>query len=98
MISVEERFLLIIRILNEDQIEMQEVRMQEIVFDSRLLKDGHLYCPKRYANPGAKFKVIVSLPDEDATDSEIEMAAVVDHSDDFLSKEELDYYLSLDEK
>ena len=28
--------------------------MQEAVFDSRLLKDGHLYCPKEFANPEQK--------------------------------------------
>ncbi|NIM14328.1 MAG: hypothetical protein GTO45_20020 [Candidatus Aminicenantes bacterium] len=75
--------------------------MQEAVFDSRLLKDGHLYCPKEFAKPEAKFKVIVTLPDkevEDASESDMEMAAAVDNSDDFLSHEELEYYLSLDEK
>jgi hypothetical protein len=70
--------------------------MQEIVFDSQLLKDGHLFCPKEYARPEARFKVIVSLPDLNVTDGEIEMAAVTDSPDDFLSKEELDYYLNLD--
>lgn len=72
--------------------------MHEVVFDSQLLQDGHLYCPQEYANPRARFKVIVSLPDESATDTEIELVSVVDHADDFLSKEEVDYYLSLDEK
>ncbi len=75
--------------------------MQEAVFDSRLLNDGHLYCPKEFAKPEAKFKVIVTLPDkevEDASESDIEMAAAADNSDDFLSLEELEYYLSLDEK
>lgn len=75
--------------------------MQEAVFDSRLLKDGHLYCPKEFAKPEAKFKVIVTLPDkevEDASESDIEMVSAADNSDDFLSHEELEYYLSLDEK
>lgn len=72
--------------------------MNEVVFDSQLLADGHLYCPKEYATPKAKFKVIVSLPDKNATDSDIEMASVVDQSDDFLSEEEVEYYMSLDEK
>lgn len=40
--------------------------MPEVVFKSQLLKDGHLYCPKEYANPRAKFKVTVSLPAEKA--------------------------------
>lgn len=43
--------------------------MQEVIFESQLLKDGHLYCPKEYANPKAQFKVIVSLPDEEVGDS-----------------------------
>ena len=74
--------------------------MQEAVFDSRLLKDGHLYCPEEFAKPKAKFKVIVTLPDHevDASESDIEMAAAADNSDDFLSHQELEYYLSLDEK
>jgi hypothetical protein len=72
--------------------------MHEVIFESQLLKDGHLYCPKEYAIPKASFKVIVSLPDEIATDSEIELASVVDQSDEFLSQEEVSYYMSLDEK
>lgn len=72
--------------------------MHEVIFESQLLKDGHLYCPKKYAKPKARFKVIVSLPDEDATDVEMEMASVTDHSDEFLSKEEVDYYMGLDLK
>ena len=72
--------------------------MHEVVFESQLLKDGHLYCPKEYAKPRARFKVIVSLPNEDATDSEIELASAVDNSDEFLSEEEINYYMSLEEK
>ena len=75
-----------------------EADMHEVIFESQLLKDGHLYCPKEYAIPKASFKVIVSLPDEIATDSEIELASVVDQSDEFLSQEEVNYYMSLDEK
>jgi DNA/RNA endonuclease G (NUC1) len=75
-----------------------EVDMQEVIFESQLLKDGHLYCPKEYAIPKASFKVIVSLPEEIATDSEIELSSVVDQSDEFLSQEELSYYMNLDEK
>lgn len=43
--------------------------MHEVVFKSELLEDGHLYCPKEYANPNAQFKVTVSLPGEEAVDS-----------------------------
>jgi hypothetical protein len=75
-----------------------EADMNDIVFESQLLKDGHLYCPKEYATPRAKFKVIVSMPEEYATDSEIELASVTDNSDEFLSQEELNYYMSLDKE
>jgi len=75
-----------------------EVVMSEVIFESQLLKDGHLYCPKKYATPYAKFKVTVCLPDENAADSDIELAAVADQSDEFLSEEEVNYYMSLDEK
>lgn len=67
----------------------------DVVFDSELLKDGHLYCPKEYAKPAARFKVIVSLPDENAPDSEMEMAAAVDNADELLAREENEYYLNL---
>ena len=44
--------------------------MHEIIFQTKLLKDGHLHCPKEYANSKATFKVIVSLPDaENAAES-----------------------------
>lgn len=43
--------------------------MPEVVFKSQLLKDGHLYCPKEYANPKAEFKVTVSLPVEASINS-----------------------------
>lgn len=72
--------------------------MHEVIFESQLLEDGHLYCPKKYAKPSAKFKVIVSIPGEDATDSEIESAAAADNSDEFLSEEEINYYMSLKDK
>lgn len=72
--------------------------MHEVTFESQLLTDGHLSCPKKYAIPRAKFRVIVSFPDKTATDSEIELASAADHSDEFLSEEELDYYMSLEEK
>ena len=43
--------------------------MKKVVFKSQLVKDGHFYCPKEYANPKAQFKVIVSQPDEEVIDS-----------------------------
>lgn len=70
--------------------------MNEVIFESQLLKDGHLSCPKEYAMPKAIYKVVVSLPDAIATDSDIEMASVVDQSDEFISDGELSYYMNLD--
>lgn len=70
--------------------------MPEVVFESQLLKDGHLYCPAKYAVPKAKYKVIVSLPEKDAAESEIELAAVTDLSEDFLSEEEVEYYMNME--
>lgn len=71
--------------------------MHEIIFESQLLKDGHLSCPKKYAMPKATYKVIATLPDLTATDSDIEMASVIDQSDEFISEEELSYYMKLDD-
>jgi len=72
--------------------------MHNVIFESQLLKGGYLYCPKEYAVPQAKYKVIASLPDEIAADSEIEMASVVDQPGEFISQEELNYYMSLEDK
>jgi DNA/RNA endonuclease G (NUC1) len=72
--------------------------MHDVIFESQLLKGGYLYCPKEYAVPKAKYKVIASFPDETAVDSEIEMASVVDQSGEFISQEELNYYMRLDDK
>ncbi|HLP47687.1 MAG TPA: hypothetical protein VK469_17210 [Candidatus Kapabacteria bacterium] len=72
--------------------------MHEVIFESQLLKYGHLACPKKYAIPKAIYKVVVSLADVTSADSDIEMASVVDQSDEFISEEELGYYMSMDEK
>lgn len=74
--------------------------MNTVVFESRLLADGHLYCPKEFSRQvNATFKVMVSFENAEmeTTEQEIELAAINDHSTDFLSKEELNYYLGLDE-
>jgi hypothetical protein len=42
---------------------VMEVAVHEITFQTKLLSDGHLYCPQEYASPEAIFNVIVSLPD-----------------------------------
>lgn len=74
--------------------------MNTEAFESKLLPDGHLYCPGEFAKKeNAKFKVIVTYEDIkiEATDREIETSSVNDVSEDFLSEEELNYYLNLEE-
>ena len=74
--------------------------METLAFESKLLPDGHLYCPKEVARKkNVKFKVIVTFEDEkvEASDHDIELSAINDVSDDFLSEEELNYYLNLEE-
>ena len=74
--------------------------METFAFESKLLPDGNLYCPKDLMNKkNAKFKVIVTFEDEkiEASDLDIELSSINDTADDFLSEEEVNYYLSLDE-
>ncbi len=71
--------------------------MNKAVFESKLLPNGHLYCPEEFVNKkNALFKVIVTFEDT-GIEHETELSAVNDISDDFLSKEELDYYFNLEE-
>ena len=74
--------------------------MSTQTFESMLLPDGHLYCPKEFTKKkNAHFKVIVKFEDSDveASEKDIELSGIMDISHDVLSKEELNYYLSLDE-
>jgi hypothetical protein len=74
--------------------------MSTIAFESKLLPDGHLYCPKELAlKKNIKFKVIAVFEDLsfEASDSDIELSSLKDNSNDFLTREELDYYLNLGE-
>lgn len=48
----------------------------------------------QYIVEGDKGIIIVNL---DASDSEIELSAISDQSEDFISQEELDYYLKLED-
>ena len=70
-----------------------------LVFDSHVLPDGHLACPQEFLHQkNVRFKVLV-FPDEpkqEASEADIELAAVEDAGDECLSMEELNYYLSLD--
>ena len=74
--------------------------MNKISFKSKLLPDGHLYCPKEFTKKkNVKFKVIVMFEDNkiEASDQDIELSTIKDISEDFLSQEELNYYLNLEE-
>ncbi|MBC8180648.1 hypothetical protein H8E88_05935 [candidate division KSB1 bacterium] len=74
--------------------------METLAFESKLLSDGHLYCPKELTRKrNVKFKVIVTFEDNkiEASDIDIELSSINDISDDFLSDEEVNYYLNLDE-
>jgi hypothetical protein len=63
-----------------------------VSFDSKLLPEGNLYCPKEFTKKkNVHFKVIVVFDESD-----IELSAIKDNSIDFLSREELDYYLNLE--
>ncbi len=71
-----------------------------VVFDSHLLPDGHLTCPQEFVHKrNIQFKVLVIFeePECEATDQDLEHAAVQDTSEDMLSQEELHYYLSLED-
>ena len=41
--------------------------MNEVVFKSQLLEDGHLYCPEKFADPNAQFQVTVTFSDKKKT-------------------------------
>ena len=74
--------------------------MSVMTFESRVLPDGHLYCPEELARrEGARLEVKVEFEDSESTasDRDIEESAIRDLSDELLSQEELDYYLSLKE-
>lgn len=77
--------------------------MKEIVFESKMLDDGHLYCPKEIKEiaemKNAQFKVIATFADNEAeaSERELEAAAVHDLSEDYLSEKEVNYYLNLKE-
>ncbi len=72
--------------------------MQKLIFESKLLPDGHLYCPDEVASKkNAHFKVIATFDETEieASESELESSAIHDTSVDFLTEEELKYYLNL---
>jgi hypothetical protein len=75
--------------------------MNTATFESKLMPDGHLYCPEEYCQKkNAQFKVIVIFEENtetEASEHDAECAAANDNATDFLSREELSYYFSLKE-
>jgi len=74
--------------------------MKKKSFRSKVLPDGHLYCPDEFIQKkNANFKVIVTFEDvnAEASEHEVELSAINDISEDFLSEEEINYYLNLKE-
>jgi hypothetical protein len=69
--------------------------MIEIVLDATLLKDAHLLCPPKLARRDARYKVIASLPENEASELDIERSSAMDMADESLSQEEKKYYLKL---
>jgi hypothetical protein len=84
------------KIQNKEKISS----MRKAIFTSNLLPDGHLFCPEEFANKkNAHFKVIVTFEETDieASEYDIELSAVKDVAEEFLSEEELKYYLELED-
>ncbi|HJW85332.1 MAG TPA: hypothetical protein VJ440_01710 [Candidatus Brocadiaceae bacterium] len=79
-------------------VEMEKKFMGKKIFESRVLPDGHLYCPEELARgKNAHFIVIATFEDANVEASErvVELSAIHDTSEDYLSEEELNYYLNL---
>ncbi len=70
--------------------------MYELTFDSKLSENGTLTCPKEFLFKNASYKVIVNINDYDKEALDAENSAILDNSIDFLSKEEVNYYLNLE--
>jgi hypothetical protein len=72
--------------------------MNTLIFDTQLLPDGHLDCPQEFAHkPSIQFKVIAIFEEQErvASDQDIERAAIHDTFNEYLTSEELNYYLAL---
>ncbi len=72
--------------------------MNTLIFDTHLLPDGHLACPQEFAHKShIQFKVIAIFEEQEwaASDEDIERAAVRDTPNEYLTSEELTYYLAL---
>jgi len=70
--------------------------MYELTFDSKLSENGTLTCPTEFLFKNASYKVIVNINDYDKDTIETENSAIIDNSTDFLSQEEVNYYLNME--
>lgn len=77
-------------------LEFGDLKMYELTFNSKLAENGTLVCPKEFLFKNASYKVIVNVYDYDEDALEVENSAILDNSTDFLSKEEVNYYLNLE--
>ena len=68
--------------------------MQQIIFDSNLIDNLYLSCPKEYAIRDAKYKVVAFIPEPDEEQKDLELSAAND-MDDFLTEDEVKYYMKL---
>jgi hypothetical protein len=74
--------------------------METITFESKLMPNGYLYCPKELVDKkDANFKVVATLDGSgfEAVDYDLDMCAAKDLCEDFLSEEEVNYYINLKE-
>ena len=58
--------------------------MPKTIFESKLLDDGHLYCPEEFAKAEARYEVIVTLPFLDGEEGDNETALL---SEEALAKD-----------
>lgn len=65
-------------------------------FETTIDDKGFLKCPKEYILKDAKYKVLVTNDNDDILSDLKEVSAVLDSEQDFLSNEEIEYYLALD--
>jgi antitoxin (DNA-binding transcriptional repressor) of toxin-antitoxin stability system len=80
-------------------ISSKELRTNFKLFITKV-KEGESFLLIHNSEPVAEIKKTVSLrpfseTSKEATQTEIENSAIYDSSEDFLNKEELDYYLAL---
>jgi hypothetical protein len=69
--------------------------MLEYTFDPTINENGMLNCLNEFFSKEAHYKVSVTVPDTEDLINMREIASIIDSNDDYLSKDELNYYFSL---